>query len=167
MVLLTLVTVGCSSDDSSDSSTSASVTVAPADSGSSTSKPAATSSATTIALPPDETSDIPTPLPPGTGDIPVYTPPETSDIPVYISVTVGTDDSPTRVENVPLGTPVTIDIVDIDNPDEYHLEGYELGIGEVMGPGQTATFTFVADQIGDFALESATLGVVLLTLHVG
>lgn len=68
---------------------------------------------------------------------------------------------------MPLGATVTLDAVNPDGSDEFHLQGYELGAGQVMGPGQTETLTFVADRPGDFVFESLTSGVVLLTLHVG
>jgi len=159
---------GCSSDDSSTRDASSVSIGTPATVEASTAAaPSSAAPATTVALPPEDTSDIPPAVPSGTNDIPVFTPPETSDVPVFISVSVGVDDSPARVENAPLGASVTIDVVDLQEADEYHPQGYELGAGEVNGPGQTYTFNFTANVAGDFVLESLTTGAILLTLHVG
>jgi hypothetical protein len=167
--VLSALLAACGGDDDQSDATDVSIglpaTVVATDAPDDTEADRTTVARTTVPLPPDDTTDIP--LPPGTGDIPVFTPPETSDVPVYLSVTVGSDDSPTRIENVPFGASVTMDVVNLEGSDEFHLQGYELGAGEVMGPGQTYTFVFVANQLGDFVLESLATGDVLLTLHVG
>lgn len=94
-----LVLAACSGSDSSESteaSVGAPATVVATSAGATTTAGAATTLAPATTMYVDDTSDIPLPPPPGTGDLPVV-PPETSDVPVYISVTVGADDSPTRV----------------------------------------------------------------------
>jgi len=158
-----LLLAACGGDDASSTTT---VPVATSAAASTTSGSSATTVTATIPPYVDDTTDIPLPPPPGTGDIPIA-PPATSDVPVYISVTVGVDDSPTRIESVPLGATVTIDALNQEGSDEFHLQGYELGGGQVMGPGETETITFVAAQAGDFAFESVTSGSTLLTIHVG
>jgi hypothetical protein len=172
LLTVLLALTACSDDDDASDGTVASID-----------QPASISSApgTTATVPPEDTTDIPIvpgtgdiPIVPGTGDIPIV--PATADIPVlpstptelpyFISVTVGSDDSVMRVEDVPLGASVTIDIVNPSAPDEFHLQGYELGAGQVLGPGEATSLAFVADRPGDFVLESLTTGVVLLTLRV-
>jgi hypothetical protein len=117
---------------------------------------------------PVDTSDIPLPpAPPDTSDIPVPpAPPDTSDLPILLAVTVGVDSGADRVENVPLGSSVTITIVNPDEDDEFHLHGYELGDGQSVPAGQPAVFTFTASIAGDFELESHESGELLLTLRV-
>jgi hypothetical protein len=132
----------------------------------------------------DDTADIPI-VPPGTADIPIV-PPATSDIPVVpttagpagvpiatvadgsvtISVVVGESSSPDRVEVVPLGSVVSLTVVDDDSAAEFHLHGYDLGDGQMVAAGQPATFTFTADVAGDFEFESHETGDVLFVLRV-
>ena len=166
--IVALLLTACGGDDSSTPTTGVSIgspaTVVATSVATSTAS-GATTAVPTIAPYVDDTTDIPLPPPPGTGDIPVA-PPATSDSPVYISVTVGVDDSSSRIESVPLGSTVTIDALNEEGSDEFRLQGYELGGGQVMGPGETETITFVANQAGDFAFESVTSGTTLLTLHV-
>jgi hypothetical protein len=112
-------------------------------------------------LPPVGTGDLP---PLGTGDIPL--PPVTADVPYAISVTVGVDDDPGRIEQVPLGATVSLSVTNPSADDEFHLHGFDLGDDQVMPAGQTATFTFVANQLGSFELESHETGDVLMVLEV-
>ena len=163
----------CGSDDDSSSDASigepitiaATTTAAPATTTAPTDA-ASTSAATTIPLT-DDTSDIPVmTVTDGTNDIVVITPPDTSDAPIVVSVTVGVDAAEDRVEDVPLGAVVTLMVTNPDDDDEFHLHGYDLGDGVEMPAGQTETFTFTADQAGDFELESHETGQVLLVLHV-
>jgi hypothetical protein len=123
-----------------------------------------------------DTSDIPVPSVPDTGDIPIPSVPDTGDIPIppvntgdlpfSISATVGVDTGPERVEHVPLGSTVILMVTNPNSTDEFHLHGYELGDGDVMEAGQTATFNFVADEAGEFELESHESDDVLLVLSV-
>lgn len=116
------------------------------------------------------TADIPVPLlPGGTADIPLPRPTDTglvADAPVVITVTVGVDDAPDRVETVALGAVVTLIVTDPDADDEFHLHGYDLGDGDVISAGDSSTLVFTADQAGEFELESHETGNVLLLLSV-
>ncbi len=112
-------------------------------------------------LPPVGTGDLP---PVGTGDLPL--PPVSSDVPYALSVTVGVDAAPERIERVPLGATVSIALTNPSAADEFHLHGYDLGDGQVIPAGETATFTFVADRAGSFELESHETGDVLMILEV-
>jgi hypothetical protein len=128
----------------------------------------ATTAATALPAPPD-TGDLPPvgtgDLPPvGTGDLPL--PPVSSDVPYALSVTVGVDAAPERIERVPLGATVSIALTNPSAADEFHLHGYDLGDGQVIPAGETATFTFVADRAGSFELESHETGDVLMILEV-
>ena len=120
----------------------------------------ATTAATALPAPPD-TGDLP---PVGTGDLPL--PPVSSDVPYALSVTVGVDAAPERIERVPLGATVSIALTNPSAADEFHLHGYDLGDGQVIPAGETATFTFVADRAGSFELESHETGDVLMILEV-
>ena len=72
---------------------------------------------------------------------------------VTISVTVGKDNSPDRVEKVALGSEVTLTLTNPDADDEFHLHGYDLTTGKTK-KGETSTITFVADKAGEFEVES-------------
>jgi hypothetical protein len=166
-VLALLLLTACGGDDDT---TDASTTVAVE-----TAAPAPTST-TPLTAAPSDTADLPVgtgdiplgtgdiPLPVGTGDIPL--PPVTSDLPYSLSVTVGLDADPERIERVPLGATIALSVTNPDSDDEFHLHGYDLGDGQVMPAGQTATFTFVANQAGSFELESHETGTVLMVLEV-
>jgi hypothetical protein len=170
-----LALAGCGSDeDSSEPSIGEPATVvattttatAAADTTTAATEAVASSTATTVPLT-EDTSDIPVmTVTDGTNDIVVITPPDTADAPIVISVTVGIDDAVDRVENVPLGSVLTLMVTNPDSDDEFHLHGYDLGDGVEMPAGQTETFTFTADQAGDFELESHETGQVLVTLRV-
>ena len=132
---------------------------------------------TTVQLtlpPPPDTADLPvsTPPPPDTADLPTSTAaPSTTaapvgPTPVTISVTVGVDAGPDRVDTVPLGSLVSITIVNPGSADEFHLHGYDLGDGQEIPAGQPATFTFTADTAGRFELESHETHDVILVLEV-
>lgn len=82
-----------------------------------------------------------------------------------ISVTVGVDSSPDRVEEVALGQEVALTLVNPDADDEFHLHGYDLG-GGVTTKGEAKTFTFTATEAGEFELESHVTGDVLVVVKV-
>ena len=81
-----------------------------------------------------------------------------------ITITVGKDSSPTRVEKVPLGADVQIAMTNPTQTDEFHLHGYDLK--QEAPAGQAAVFSFVADIKGRFELESHHAKGVLLTIEV-
>jgi len=82
-----------------------------------------------------------------------------------ISVTVGVDSSPERVEEVALGQEVELTLLNPDADDEFHLHGYDLG-GDTTAKGESKTFTFTATEAGDFELESHVTGEVLVVVKV-
>ena len=172
--LLALALVGCGgSDDEADASASTGTTERTATTvGASTAAPTpSTTSVTTTSVVTSDTADLAT-IPSGTGDLPpvgtgdIPLPPVTADLPYQVSVTVGLDDDPERIERVPLGATVALTITNPDADDEFHLHGYELGDGVVMPAGQPETFTFVADRAGSFEVESHETGDVLMILEV-
>mgnify|MGYP000116619002 CR=1 FL=1 len=70
-------------------------------------------------------------------------------------------DSGTPVaQTVPLGTPLTIHVV-TKTDQEFHLHGYD-----IEQEGTDVTFTFTADQAGEFELESHATETVVLNLTV-
>lgn len=84
---------------------------------------------------------------------------------VRIDVTVGIDDDPGRIEKVTLGSDVQITLENPDEPDEFHLHGYDLDTGE-LEPGEPADISFTANSAGEFVVESHETGDVLMTLVV-
>jgi hypothetical protein len=88
-----------------------------------------------------------------------------SDGSITIEVVVGENSGPDRVEEVPLGTEVTLQFTNPDADDEYHVHGYDLG-GEVTKKGEMKTFTFTADKAGDYEIESHISEKVLAVIRV-
>ncbi|MFM1790663.1 MAG: hypothetical protein RLZZ526_990 [Actinomycetota bacterium] len=84
---------------------------------------------------------------------------------VSVSVTVGTDSSPERVEKAALGAQVTLSLTNPDADDEFHLHGYDMSTGETK-KGETSTITFVADKAGEFEVESHVSEQVYVTIVV-
>lgn len=98
------------------------------------------------------------------------TTPDTSPIlvttgPVQIDVVVGRDSGPDRIEQVAVGSDVTINITNPDAADEFHLHGIELE--RSVGAGVMATFNFTANTPGTYELESHETDGVLVVLVVG
>jgi hypothetical protein len=100
----------------------------------------------------------------GSDDKPAAT--TAASAPVVISVVVGTDSSPDRVEKIPLGAQVTLTLTDPNGDEEYHVHGYELGDGEEVAKGEPKVFTFTADKAGTFEVESHKTETVLVQLEV-
>jgi hypothetical protein len=88
-----------------------------------------------------------------------------SDGSIIIEVVVGENSGPDRVEEVPLGTEVTLQFTNPDADDEYHVHGYDLG-GGVTKKGEMKTFTFTADKAGDYEIESHISEKVLAVIRV-
>ena len=84
---------------------------------------------------------------------------------VTIDVVVGENSGPDRVEEVALGSQVTLNFTNPDADDEFHVHGYDLG-GDMTKKGDTKTFTFTADKAGDFEVESHLTEAVLMVLRV-
>jgi hypothetical protein len=91
--------------------------------------------------------------------------PPTAPGAVTIAVTVGTDSSPTRIEHIPRGSTVTLQLTDPSSADQYHLHGYDLET-EHIPAGTTAKITFTADRAGTFEVESHETEDVLVQLEV-
>ncbi len=85
-----------------------------------------------------------------------------------ITVTVGIDDfetsGGTRVVSVPKGTNVTISLTDPNADQEYHLHGYDIEV--TAAKGETGKIQFVADQTGQFDVESHDTEATLLVIVV-
>jgi len=84
---------------------------------------------------------------------------------VTISVTVGKDSSPDRIEKVALGAQVTLTLTNPEADDEFHLHGYDMTTGKTK-KGETSTITFVADKAGEFEVESHVSEQVYVTIVV-
>jgi len=88
-----------------------------------------------------------------------------SDGSVTIDVVVGENSGPDRVEEVALGSQVTLTFTNPDADDEFHVHGYDLG-GDMTKKGDTKTFTFTADKAGEYEVESHLTEAVLMVLRV-
>lgn len=150
------IAVACAGDDSASPATTTATVADDA---------AATPSNTPPA--PILSSDIPleTFPPYDSADIPVA-PVDSADLPIIITVTVGVDSAPDRVDTVPLGATVSLTVVNPTTDDEFHFHGFDLGDGREVPAGQNQTFTFSAATPGEFELESHATDEVLLTLRV-
>ena len=84
---------------------------------------------------------------------------------VTIDVVVGENSGPDRVEEVALGSQVTLNFTNPDADDEFHVHGYDLG-GDMTKKGDTKTFTFTADKAGEYEVESHLTEAVLMVLRV-
>jgi len=84
---------------------------------------------------------------------------------VRISVTVGVDSGPDRVEEVSVGESVELTIVNPDDDDEFHVHGFDLG-GEETPAGEEKAFAFTVTEAGDFEVESHVTGEVLVVIRV-
>jgi hypothetical protein len=85
--------------------------------------------------------------------------------PTEISVTVGTDSSADRIEEVPLGSQVNITLTNPNADDEFHLHDYDLSTGMVP-KGEAAVISFTADKAGLFDLESHVTDEVLVIISI-
>ena len=88
-----------------------------------------------------------------------------SDGRITVDVIVGENSSPDRVEEIPLGSEVTLNFTNPQADDEYHVHGYDLG-GGVTKKGEMKTFTFTADKAGDYEIESHISEKVLAVIRV-
>lgn len=84
---------------------------------------------------------------------------------VAVVVVVGENSAADRVEEIPLGSEVTLQFTNPDADDEYHVHGHDLGAG-ITKKGDTKTFTFTADKAGDYEVESHISEIVLVILRV-
>lgn len=77
-----------------------------------------------------------------------------------VSILIDADSGGTQDVSVALGTPMTIRVRST-RAEEFHLHGYELEL-----TGTDVTFTFVADVLGEFELETHGSGALVLLLTV-
>lgn len=84
---------------------------------------------------------------------------------VRISVTVGVDSGPDRIEEVSVGDAIELTLVNPDEDDEFHVHGFDLG-GEETPAGEEKVFAFTATEAGDFEVESHVTGDVLVVIRV-
>jgi len=85
--------------------------------------------------------------------------------PTEVSVIVGTDSSPDRIEEVALGANVQVTLSNPNADDEFHLHGYDLSPGETK-MGEASIISFTADKVGDFEIESHITEDVLVIIRV-
>ena len=165
-VALAAVALGACGDDDESAATTSSFQIGSPATVEGLTSTVSPQTAATIGPVTAETTDIPFTPPAGTGDIPVVAPVDSTDTPVIIAVFVGTETGPDRIETVPLGSVVSVSIVNDTAADEYHVHGYDRGDGQEFAAGETAMFTFTADTAGDFEVESHATDGVLFILRV-
>ena len=85
--------------------------------------------------------------------------------PTEVSVIVGTDSSPDRIEEVALGANVQVTLSNPNADDEFHLHGYDLSPGETK-MGEVSIISFTADKVGDFEIESHITEDVVVIIRV-
>ena len=85
--------------------------------------------------------------------------------PATISVVVGENAAPDRVETVPLGASVEITFLNPGTHDEFHVHGYDLSTGAVEA-GEQAMISFTADKAGTFEVESHETDEIVVVLEV-
>ena len=85
--------------------------------------------------------------------------------PVRVSVTVGEDSGPDRVETVALGASVEVVLVNPGATDNFHLHGYDIETGDVAA-GTPATIGFTATRAGSFEIESHVTEEVYVVIDV-
>jgi len=83
---------------------------------------------------------------------------------VAISVVIGVDSGPDRVETVPVGTEVTLTVTSPDADDEIHV--HTIDLEQEVATGESTTFTFVVDTVGEIEVESHVTEDALLTIQV-
>jgi uncharacterized lipoprotein YajG len=93
------------------------------------------------------------------------TPTTMVDDTVRISVTVGVDSGPDRIEEVAVGDSIELTMVNPDEDDEFHVHGFDLG-GDETPAGEEKVFVFTATESGDFEVESHATGDVLVVIRV-
>lgn len=99
------------------------------------------------------------PIPPSSTagkDTPASGTPATESL--YLEVDLE-DDAPVDA-SVVVGSPVTI-VITSDEEHEYHLHGYDIELS-----GDEVTFEFVADELGEFELETHDTSEVVVVLDV-
>jgi len=90
--------------------------------------------------------------------------PEPAEGPVQFDVRVGVDSRPSRIEYIRVGADVTLNIVNPNSDDEFHVHGIDLE--QATRAGVMATMNFVLDAPGDYVVESHISGDVLIVLRV-
>ncbi len=69
------------------------------------------------------------------------------------TLTVGENSGETNIISFTKGSNVELTIVNPESDDEIHLHGYDLTTGE-LAKGTKSVISFVADEAGDFEIES-------------
>lgn len=81
------------------------------------------------------------------------------------TLTVGENSGEMNIISFTKGANVELTIVNPTADDEIHLHGYDLTTGE-LAKGEKAVISFVADQTGDFEIESHKTETVLSIVRI-
>lgn len=81
------------------------------------------------------------------------------------TLTVGENSGETNIISFTKGSNVELTIVNPEADDEIHLHGYDLTTGE-LAKGNKSVISFVADEAGDFEIESHVSETVLSIVRI-
>jgi len=81
------------------------------------------------------------------------------------TLTVGENSGETNIISFTKGSNVELTIVNPEADDEIHLHGYDLTTGE-LAKGSKSVISFVADEAGDFEIESHVSETVLSIVRI-
>lgn len=110
-------------------------------------------------------STAPTTAAPTTAAAPDTTaPPETSpEGPVQIDVMVGRNSGPDRIVQVSVGSDITLNLINPDAADEFHVHGID--IEQKAAAGVMITLNFTIDTAGTYEVESHVTHDVLVVIE--
>jgi len=83
---------------------------------------------------------------------------------VQIDVVIGVDSGPDRVETVAVGTEVTLTVTSPNSDDEVHVHGIDVELS--VAAGESVSFTFLVDAVGEIEVESHVTSGVLVVIEV-
>lgn len=81
------------------------------------------------------------------------------------TLTVGENSGETNIISFTKGSNVELTIVNPEADDEIHLHGYDLTTGD-LAKGDKSVISFVADEAGDFEIESHVSETVLSIVRI-
>ena len=85
--------------------------------------------------------------------------------PTTFTLTVGENSGESKIISFTKGSSVELIIVNPSADDEVHLHGYDLTTGP-LSQGEKGTISFVADEVGDFEIESHISETVLSIVRI-
>ncbi len=134
-----LLVSGCYNDKKSDDTTIA------------TSESSVDTTVTTVATVATDSTDP-------TGSTPTTSPS------IELDVVIGVDSGPDRLETVAVGSWIILTVTSPEADDEIHVHGVDLE--QPVAAGESVTFTFFVDTVGEIEVESHVTDGVLIVIDV-